>query len=374
LIHFYKRTPYTMATKLCYNRGCGKEFRINENFADSCRFHPGAPYFHDAYKGWTCCQNKSTDFTTFLNTPGCTLGKHSNIKPVEPEKITGNLTKEDSPEVVEVRPPIQPALARPDFNSCPVTRLKPSVAQSARQALARMTPAAAVTNGHAGEGTAIAVGTACKNKGCTKTYSPETAGGECRYHPGVPVFHEGLKYWSCCQRKTTEFQQFMEQEGCEIGVCKWVEDTKTSTEVSCRYDWHQTASHVTVAIYAKKYDPDTSHVEVGRVRLRVHLSFPENKGTFSLDTELGGLVDVTEGACSAGMFGTKVEVKLKKGESGSWGKLEVPKAKVKPSAEEEAEKAKIAASESTVDALELDDLDLTPTKYTLSKDAQTNRY
>ena len=78
-----------MATQLCYNRGCGKEFRLKDNHEEACTYHPGAPYFHDAYKGWTCCQNKSTDFTTFLNTPGCSLGKHSNIKPEEPEKITG---------------------------------------------------------------------------------------------------------------------------------------------------------------------------------------------------------------------------------------------------------------------------------------------
>ena len=47
--------------------------------------------------------NINTDFTTFLNTPGCTVGRCSNVKPLEPEKITGNLSK-DSPadEVIEV--------------------------------------------------------------------------------------------------------------------------------------------------------------------------------------------------------------------------------------------------------------------------------
>ena len=42
-----------------------------------------------------------------------------------------------------------------------------------------------------------------------------------------------MKYWSCCQRKTTEFQQFMDQEGCDLGSHKWVAD-KTGTEVQCR--------------------------------------------------------------------------------------------------------------------------------------------
>ena len=36
--------------------------------------------------------------------------------------------------------------------------------------------------------------------------------------------------------------------------------------MKCRYDWHQTASHVTVAIYAKKYSDTESYVEVNPVR------------------------------------------------------------------------------------------------------------
>lgn len=51
-----------------------------------CRHHPGVPVFHDALKGWSCCSRRSTDFTEFLNIPGCTTGQHSNDKPPEPEK------------------------------------------------------------------------------------------------------------------------------------------------------------------------------------------------------------------------------------------------------------------------------------------------
>jgi len=355
-----------MAVKLCYNRGCGKEYNIKENVAESCCYHPGAPYFHDAYKGWTCCQAKSTDFTTFLNTPGCTLGKHSSVKPPEPEKITGNLTKEESPEkVIEVRPPIQAALKRPDYSSCPMERLIPTIAQSARTAVAGLLAAKPVEVNGDGEAE-VAVGTTCKNNGCKVVYPCE---GECKYHPGYPVFHEGMKYWSCCQRKTSEFQQFMEQEGCTIGKHKWVDDKK-GTEVVCRYDWHQTASTVTVAIYAKKYDPELSTIELGAVRLKVELRFPANNETFKLDLELGGLVDVSKGSCSAGMYGTKVEIKMKKAESGSWSKLDLPP-KFKAAPSNDKEEIINTEPENNVDALELDDLDLTPTRYTLSKEAKT---
>ena len=45
--------------------------------------------------------------------------------------------------------------------------------------------------------------------------------GECQFHPGVPIFHEGMKYWSCCNRKTSDFQSFLDQVGCERGAHKW---------------------------------------------------------------------------------------------------------------------------------------------------------
>ena len=59
--------------------------------------------------------------------------------------------------------------------------------------------------------------------------------------------------------------------------------------VECRHDWHQTATHVTVAIYGKKYDPDTSSVELSPVRLKCHIVFPEQGGFFNMDIELRGV-------------------------------------------------------------------------------------
>lgn len=126
----------------CYNRGCGKKFDPKNNedgkqgyrslnfrvlqttllfiyhyllhFTDSCRHHPGLPVFHDAYKGWGCCNKKCTDFTEFLNIKGCTLSKHSNVKPPEPEKPEKAELVE---EIVEVRPIIRNTLERPPFDT-----------------------------------------------------------------------------------------------------------------------------------------------------------------------------------------------------------------------------------------------------------------
>ena len=99
-------------------------------------------------------------------------------------------------------------------------------------------------------------------------------------------------------------------------------------------------------------------------RLIVHLYFPGENANFDLDLELAGIVDCT--ACTANMLGTKLEVKLKKEELGSWGRLDVPKEKVEKVVIEDTPK-----DEPQVDVLDLDDMDLTPTKFTLSKEAMT---
>ena len=54
--------------------------------------------------------------------------------------------------------------------------------------------------------------------------SPSKA-SECQYHSGVPIFHEGLKFWSCCQKKTSDFQSFLDQAGCQFGTCKWKKES-----------------------------------------------------------------------------------------------------------------------------------------------------
>lgn len=54
----------------------------------------------------------------------------------------------------------------------------------------------------------------CTRSGCGK---PSDSEGSCTFHPGGPVFHEGLKSWSCCSdinKPVLEFDQFMGIEGC----------------------------------------------------------------------------------------------------------------------------------------------------------------
>ncbi|GAA5875445.1 hypothetical protein JCM16303_000626 [Sporobolomyces ruberrimus] len=62
----------------------------------------------------------------------------------------------------------------------------------------------------------------CTRNGCGKQFDPsKNDSAECSFHPGHPVFHEGLKSWSCCassNKPTTEFDDFMKFEPCATGT------------------------------------------------------------------------------------------------------------------------------------------------------------
>lgn len=368
---------------MCYNRGCGKMFEMSKNSPDSvaCRYHPGSPFFHETYKGWTCCNKKSTDFTDFLNTPGCANGPHSREKPVEPESITGikdersldeqmadlnkkEGSKEPSPE------PLKPAAPRPDWSTTPTVPVTPKLSPSFQKTIDGQKGGS--TQGPASNGVLSAnsdevkEGEPCKNGGCKAAYGQVGGDDDCVHHPGVPIFHEGMKFWSCCQRKTSDFTAFLNQAGCSTGQHKWKKDSAGSATVKCRYDWHQTATHVTIAVYAKNYDHKSVKLEVSPVRLKFNVYFPQEAGSFGLDLELKGLIDTNE--CGCMLTGTKIEIKMRKAEPGSWSKLDIPRPVTK-AVQKEVEKKE----EPKVDALDLDDLDFSVAKPTLSAEASGGR-
>ncbi|XP_071449282.1 cysteine and histidine-rich domain-containing protein morgana isoform X2 [Hetaerina americana] len=282
----------------CYNLGCGQKYDPEDNKEDSCIFHPGAPFFHDAYKGWSCCKKKCTDFTEFLNIKGCEKSFHSNVKP-QVEKPIVDKSKADEVIVYKApQPMVQPSLKRPPLDSQMVD-LKPAViAPSLKQSAASVEVSASSQT--AVSQNELQIGMPCKNKGCKQTYEGEASKYEdCTFHPGVPVFHEGLKFWSCCTRRTSDFNAFLEQKGCNVGKHKWFEDKSSgadgsggnsdgSSKLQYRYDWHQTGSHVVVAVYAKNYDPVETTVKLNPVRLVISIQDTVTAKTFDLDIHLRG--------------------------------------------------------------------------------------
>lgn len=331
----------------CYNRGCGKKFDPNDNREGDCVHHPGQPVFHDAYKGWSCCNKKCIDFTEFLNIKGCTKSCHSNVKPVEPEKPA--VDKSKSNEIIQMGTKInnnEPTMERPSFYSPQVT-LKPTVSSALLEQIKGLTASKETTSNEY----KISIGQSCKNNSCKATYEgPSSEEDECIHHPGVPVFHEGMKYWSCCQKKTSEFSVFLEQVGCTKGKHVWL-SKNTQKKIQCRLDWHQTPAFIVVSVFAKKYQPSQSFIKLNPIRLSIDLFFIEENSRYNVDLELKGIVDVAQSTVN--MLPTKIEIQLKKAEPGFWTCLEIRRV----SNEQPEENAQAEENiSSQIDAVDLSDL------------------
>lgn len=249
-------------------------------------------------------------------------------KPAEPEKKREEAVVDEVVKVIRA-PIVESTLTRPPFDT-ELIDIIPKVNENFKKQIDNLVITAAVNQDNEEVSKEIAIGTNCKNRGCTSTYiGDESNYSECVYHSGVPIFHEGMKYWSCCQRKTSDFAVFVAQKGCETGHHKWKnspEEERVAKEtVKCRFDWHQTGNDVVVAVYAKMYDYRTSFVKLNPIRMKIHLQFPQqNNASFDLDLELRGIIDVAKSTVQ--MMGTKVEITLAKAELGSWAKLDFPRA------------------------------------------------
>ena len=151
----------------CYNKGCCKKFLEKDNHAGACIFHPGEPYFHDAYKEWTCCKKRSVDFTEFLNYKGCSVARHNPGKPLEKEKAK----VADIPDTPVEPPKPRASTIRPDAQA-PMTKLKTEITPLLRKALLKQ-----IINRETqqkGEGDAkdaVQIGDACQHRGCGKTFA-----------------------------------------------------------------------------------------------------------------------------------------------------------------------------------------------------------
>lgn len=332
----------------CYNKGCGKQFDPAKNPSDSCQHHPGVPVFHDALKGWSCCNKKSTDFSEFLSIPGCTKSPHSDQKAQEQENVptsqetttqngrTPQLVKMSEEEKMERRKPVEQT-PRPSKDE-PLVEMERTVAASLTQALAKIMQekkkadeelkATATTTVSDGDGLQkqliqIPLGTPCKNAACQTRYEDENTNKKpCQYHTGVAVFHEGMKYWSCCQRKTSDFETFLNQGGCIEGSHLWFKPEPISDRVDCRFDFHQHGGFAILTVYAKNANPEKCTIKANKIRVEMEICF-EDKGSklFDKQFELFGVVDLSQSQVN--FFQTKVEVKLKKQDPISWTKLEI---------------------------------------------------
>ncbi|XP_010555630.1 PREDICTED: cysteine and histidine-rich domain-containing protein RAR1 [Tarenaya hassleriana] len=58
----------------------------------------------------------------------------------------------------------------------------------------------------------------CQRIGCNAMFTDDdNPEGSCQFHDSGPIFHDGMKEWSCCKKRSHDFSLFLEIPGCKTG-------------------------------------------------------------------------------------------------------------------------------------------------------------
>ena len=282
-----------------------------------------------------------------MSIPGCTTGTHSDVddtpKPPPPKDagsggggVSGVKKVEENGSTVPITKPIATVSVseRTVGNS-----LAAAISQQPKPISRGTTPQPpppALEEDSDDDSMEIVDGMGCKRRGCGKTYDKNIPREEerCVYHPGVPLFHEGSKGWTCCKRRVLEFEEFLKIEGCKereghcyVGRREKEREKERGTAAGAagsggeqmledvRNDFYQTPTSIIVSFYLKKIVKEKAVVEFDGDGRTVRLDLPTGDGKrYQAEVELWGEVD--SGSCKSRVLGTKLELTLaKKGDS-----------------------------------------------------------
>lgn len=307
-----------MAQK-CVHKGCGKVF-TDEN--EECVYHPGPPEFHEGQKGWKCCKPRVLTFDEFLTIPPCTTGKHSTVEETPAPAAKEAKAEDDAPR-------LKPISTSADGTN----KSTSSAAAPAKENLGALppppkpsTPDPRLEEDSDDPDAPIPPSTTCKRRSCGKNSAEvKSKDEECTFHPGIPIFHEGSKGWTCCKRRVLEFDEFMKIEGCKTrkGHCfvgkrsKKNNTTENQEEIleDVRNDFYQTPNTLIVSFYLKKIDKERAKIDFLEDGSGVDLDLPTSDGKrFSKRVETWK--DLVPEKCKSKILGTKLEMELYKKEGG----------------------------------------------------------
>lgn len=250
-----------------------------------------------------------------MSIPPCTTGKHSTVDDT-PQPATKAESKQE-PDIAAPRavPRLPIAQAAPSQSSKPATPQPPVESEDDEPSLE------------------IPNGTTCRRKACNATYNGEARSDSeaCVHHPGVPIFHEGSKGYSCCKKRVLDFDDFMRLEGCNkkprhlfIGSGKknglgGTNGASAEEKITTppRSDFYQTPTNVIASIFLKKIDKEKSKVTFPDGGAEVALDLHTSDGKWYEDRlQLYGTID--PGKSSFKIMGTKLELELAKSDGAGW--------------------------------------------------------
>ena len=174
-----------------------------ENKSDSCRYHSGPVIFHDAKKGYQCCNVIVYDWDEFSQIPGCVIGSHCN------EKKDTTFFKSNTVDNAER------SLKNNGVVIKTIQDLDRELEEKRKkEAEDRKDDVPIIVTNEAG----LYI---CSNFGCNKPYNPEENTEEsCSYHPSGPGFHDVRKFWTCCNKQAWDWDEFSLLTPCTKGIHK----------------------------------------------------------------------------------------------------------------------------------------------------------
>ncbi|PSR92405.1 HSP20-like chaperone [Coniella lustricola] len=306
-----------MAQK-CVHRGCEKTF-TDEN--EVCRYHPGPPVFHEGQKGWKCCKPRVLTFDEFLEIEPCTEGKHSttDLPPaVEKKEVPAESAAQRTQSVSDNSQSQGPAMPRAPINPASASSTPP--------------PPPPPESDDDDDTLEIPDGRICRRRACGASYTKGAAGGRsdqenCVHHPGVPIFHEGSKGYTCCKRRVLDFDDFMKIGGCKtkprhmfVGSGKKEKASASGAEElleAVRTDFYQTPTSVIASFFLKKINKETAKVIFTESSIQLDLPTTDSPPKrYRAEVPLFGKIDTAK--TTHKILGTKLEVTLVKNEVSSW--------------------------------------------------------
>ncbi|KAF8078086.1 chord-domain-containing protein [Lyophyllum atratum] len=298
---------------LCTRKGCAQAFE--QDSTESCRYHAGAPVFHEGLKSWSCCNdvNKPVmEFDEFLKIPGCT----------QADRHTDEAQKVEAPKSSST-----PSFAMSDSSSG--KEVYSSGVKLSVPAPAPSPAPAPVVEEEDDLSVTVMPGTRCRRNGCKTEFVSDIInrqgdgeGTICTYHPAPPIFREGSKGYLCCKRRVLEFDEFLKIGGCKTGrhLFSFSATTPATEQVAtCRVDHYQTLDQVHVSVFAKQVDKERTKIEFEETQVKLDIYLPGPK-RFSRTLDLFGPIDPKQSSYE--FFGTKVELHLRKQDGRSWTLLE----------------------------------------------------
>eukprot|EP01125_Pyxidicula_operculata_P005264 TRINITY_DN1896_c0_g5_i1.p1 TRINITY_DN1896_c0_g5~~TRINITY_DN1896_c0_g5_i1.p1 ORF type:complete len:385 (-),score=75.18 TRINITY_DN1896_c0_g5_i1:26-1180(-) len=297
----------------CSRGGCSKEYVESKNSDTACKFHPGPPIFHEGYKGWKCCNVKTTDFDEFLSFEGCAWGRHIPVVKAPKPQPTTTTNNPKTVEVVSTTGGVEVYRNTEDKS----TASKSASTSTTQQTTNTPKPEPAKEQPDPPDAV-IQVGTSCLHRGCNHRYvDNESRTATCVYHPGVAIFHEGSKGWSCCNKFTLLFDDFLNLEGCTEGLHKFVPEKKAET-VNVRHDWYQRGDTITVSFYSKNVSKTESKITFTDKTMNVSIKLADGN---LYQKEFNLSRNIIPEQCKYDILSTKVEVVLRKSGPGDWTQL-----------------------------------------------------